>query len=68
MFESWAIYDADGGPALSLDDARELPDGRVGVTVMTGDTTGWYVIFAEQDGQWLIDERYEIVEDLQAPG
>jgi outer membrane protein assembly factor BamB len=57
------IYDADDGPALTFADARVLPDGRVGVTFITGDGNGSYVVFANQGGYWLIDERYLLVPD-----
>jgi outer membrane protein assembly factor BamB len=65
MTGAWQVHDSDSGPATTFDDARVLPDGRVGITLMTSDTTGFYVIFAEINGDWLIDERYDIVENLR---
>jgi outer membrane protein assembly factor BamB len=62
------VYDAEGGPAASFDDARELPDGRVGIIIDRGTQPGELVIFAEVDGVWLIDERYEIVPELGGGG
>jgi outer membrane protein assembly factor BamB len=52
-------------PAV-VDDAIELPDGRVAITIMwnlgddaaDGDKLSTFVIFIVQDGHWLIDERY----------
>jgi eukaryotic-like serine/threonine-protein kinase len=60
------IVDADGGPALTFDDARVLPDGRVGVVFNAGDHSS-YLIFSEQDGNWLIDEQYQVVGELATP-
>jgi outer membrane protein assembly factor BamB len=65
--DTWGIYYSDYKPRISFDDARELPDGRVGVLFKTGDSTGWYVIFVEQDGRWLIDERYDVVPGPATP-
>jgi outer membrane protein assembly factor BamB len=60
-----AIMGPDNQPFESFDSATLLADGRVGVTftynVANGDVAGWYVVFAEQDGYWLIDERLEIL-------
>jgi outer membrane protein assembly factor BamB len=63
-----AIHDAYSKPVPGFVDARVLPDGRIGVVFHTNDLDGWFVIFAEQDGRWLIDERYRIVEVLNAVG
>jgi hypothetical protein len=39
-----------------------LPDGRVAVAVMANTTpNGVFLVFAQQDGHWLIDERYTVV-------
>jgi outer membrane protein assembly factor BamB len=65
---AWPIYGPGTIPATSLNDARLLPDGRVGVVIMYSDRGGTYAIFVEQDGYWLIDERYEIVDRLGAQG
>jgi hypothetical protein len=66
----------DGGPALDFDDARTLPDGRVAITIVQdygddfadGDKFGEFIIFTEQDGNWLVDERYWIVPELNNQG
>ena len=38
-----------------------LPDGRVAGVMMTDATHGVLLVFVEQNGHWLIDERYQIV-------
>jgi outer membrane protein assembly factor BamB len=65
---AWPIYGPDSAPVTRVMDGTQLPDGRVGVAIMTSASTGWYVIFAQQDGQWLIDEEYEIVAQLGGHG
>ncbi|MFL5761971.1 MAG: PQQ-binding-like beta-propeller repeat protein [Thermomicrobiales bacterium] len=62
------ITGSGGKLATTFNDIRELPDDRVGVLIFsTGSPViGSYVIFAEQDGVWLIDERYDVVADLPA--
>jgi outer membrane protein assembly factor BamB len=65
---AWLIWGADGNPATGINDARVLPDRRVGVVIMYSQKEGTYAIFAEQDGHWLVDERYEITGMLGARG
>jgi hypothetical protein len=62
------IKDDFGDPVTSFDEARALPDGRVAVLIMFDDSLGDLVIFAEHDGQWLIDERFKIVPVLGING
>jgi hypothetical protein len=63
------VLDANRRPVTSFNEASELPpDGRVGVLFLTGNNVGAYVIFAEQDGYWLIDERYVVVPRLNMAG
>lgn len=55
-------------PAPAVEDARVLPDGRVGAIVRPGfDAPPWtfdYYIFANVDGRWLIDEAVHVTEFL----
>lgn len=64
----WPIYDQNNTPVTTVTKGALLPDGCVGVVFMTPASTGWYVVFAQQDGQWLIDEEYEIVAQLGGHG
>ena len=50
-----------GRPVTSVDDVRELADGRIAVLVMQSDERGTLLIFVEQDGLWLIDEHIAVV-------
>jgi hypothetical protein len=34
----------------------------------TGDSNGMYVIFAEENGRWLVDEVYRVVPELWQMG
>ena len=46
---------------LGVSEARELPDGRVGALSesgpLDGESTVDFLIFVEQDGRWVVDER-----------
>ena len=62
------IFGRDNNPVTQIETTVVLPDGRVGVAFMQTSSTGWFVVFAEQDGHWLIDEYYEIVTMLGGHG
>ncbi len=57
----WAMYRMSNAPVSKFADARGLPDGRVGVLIGSANPSNLYLIFAEKDGVWLIDEMYDIV-------
>lgn len=72
--EPWPMGDAavvDGWEVspfapISVRDARELADGKVGALV-EGGSNPTFIIFAEQDGRWLIDEiAYPVLTDDEA--
>ena len=48
------------GP-IEISSTVVLADGRIAVASMTNPQSGTLLIFAEQDGHWLIDERYTVV-------
>lgn len=53
-------------PAPIIEEARVLPDGRVGAVIRPGfDALPWtydYYVFANVDGRWLIDEAVHVTE------
>jgi hypothetical protein len=57
-----------GTSARSADEVRELEDGRFAATIMASETTGYLLVFVEQDGLWLIDEYAAIVEGFDQQG
>lgn len=62
------LLGGNGSSARSVSEVRELEDGRYAATVMTSETTGYLLIFIEQDGLWLIDEYATIVEIFDQQG
>jgi outer membrane protein assembly factor BamB len=64
----WPILGSDNESITSVTTTVLLPDGRVAVPMMTSANGGWFIIFKEVDGFWLIDEEYEIVSELGGRG
>lgn len=57
-----------GSSARSTSEVRELEDGRHAALIMRSETTGYLLVFVEQDGLWLIDEYATIVEVFDQQG
>jgi outer membrane protein assembly factor BamB len=55
--------------AVTADATRVLPDGRIGVFVPYPATNaGQFLVFVNQDGHWLLDERIEVRDNPEAMG
>jgi outer membrane protein assembly factor BamB len=67
-YSNHVIYQGMDRPFTQVDHATELPDGRVGVYVKTGESDGTYAIFAEENGHWLVDEEYRVTPELWQMG
>ena len=52
----------------NYDSMTLLPDGRVGVLVMTSDQWGTFTIFVKDGGRWVVDERLEVTQELGYKG
>jgi hypothetical protein len=66
--QPWAVWMAASFVYLKLDTSslQMLPDGRISGLV-NGPTTNVYVWFAQEDGQWKIDEYHPIAPDRSTP-
>ncbi|MGH2531511.1 MAG: hypothetical protein ACRDJW_04310 [Thermomicrobiales bacterium] len=54
---------------FDVEDTRILPDGRVGVQIEhEGALSSLFLVFVEQDGRWLLDERIEVSENPEGGG
>jgi hypothetical protein len=55
------LWNPEDRQILAFEDARELPDGRVGIIARPREGHGsLFIIFVHQDDRWLIDEMYEV--------
>jgi hypothetical protein len=62
------VLGSDESQVMAVKDARQLPDGRIGVFFATQGDYGPFVIFAKQGSHWLIDELYQVAPSLQGMG
>jgi hypothetical protein len=58
---SLAITGSEESQVLPVEDARQLPDGRIGVLFMPTEGYGQFIVFAKQDDHWLVDETLQVV-------
>jgi hypothetical protein len=55
--------------AITADATRMLPDGRIGVFIpYPAPNSGQFLVFVNQDGQWLLDEWIEVRDNPEAMG
>jgi outer membrane protein assembly factor BamB len=69
---SWVVgaVDGNGNPITTLNDVRELPDGRVGVLKMNelDPAYGEFTVFVHDGARWLVDETRYVAPLLNPPG